>query len=61
MELGDTEFVYSGRKDGLHIQGVRLMMNKEAAKFCLRWEGINNRILIAPFMTKKLRLSVKVV
>ena len=37
------------------------MMNKEAAKSCLGWEGINNRILIAHFMTKKLRVSVIVV
>ena len=37
------------------------MMNKEAAKSCLGWEGINNRILIAHFMTKKFRVSVIVV
>ena len=36
-------------------------MNKEAAKSCLGWEGINNRILIAHFMTKKFRVSVIVV
>ena len=36
-------------------------MNKEAANFCFGWEGINNRILIAHFMTKKLRVSVIVV
>ena len=56
MKLGDIEFVYSGRKDGGHRQGVGLMMNKEAAKSCLGWEGINNRILIAHFMTKKFRV-----
>ena len=61
MKLGDIEFVYSGRKDGVHRQGVGLMMNKEAAKSCLGWEGINNRILIAHFMTKKFRVSVIVV
>ena len=37
------------------------MMNKEAAKFCLAWKGINNRILIDHFMTKKFRVSVIVV
>ncbi|XP_065578676.1 uncharacterized protein LOC136039119 [Artemia franciscana] len=61
MKLGDIEFVYSGRKDGVHRQGVRLMMNKEAAKSCLGWEGINNRILIAHFMTKKFKVSFVVV
>ena len=58
MEIGDIEFVYSARKDGVHRQGVGLMMNKEAAKSCLGWEGINNRILIAHFKTKKFRVSV---
>ena len=61
MELGDIEFVYSGRKDGVHIQGAVLMMNKEAAKSYLGLQGINNRILIAHFMTKKFRVSVIVV
>jgi len=36
-------------------------MNKEAAKSCLGWEGINNRIPIAHFMTKKLRVLIIVV
>ena len=36
-------------------------MNKKAPKSCLGWEGINNRILIAHFMTKEFRLSVIVV
>ena len=37
------------------------MMNEEAAKSCLGWEGINNRTLITSFMTKKCRVSVIVV
>ena len=37
------------------------MMNKEATKSCLGWGGINNRILIAHFVTKKFRVSVIVV
>ena len=61
MKLGDIEFVYSGGKDGVNRQGVGLMMNKEAVKSCLGWEGINNAILIAHFMTKKFRVSVIVV
>ena len=36
-------------------------MNMEAAKSCLGWEGTNNRILIAHFMTKKFRVSFIVV
>ena len=36
-------------------------MNKEAVKSCLGWDGIDNRILIAHFITKKFRVSVIVV
>ena len=61
MKLGDIELVYSGRKDGKHRQGVGLMMSKEAAKSYLGREGINNRALIADFMTKKFRLSFIVI
>ena len=31
MKLGDIQLVFSGRKDGIHRQGVGLMMNKKAA------------------------------
>ena len=60
MKSDDIEFVYSGRKDGVHRQGLGLMMNKEAAKSCGGWQGINNRILIAHFTTKKSRVSFTV-
>ena len=36
-------------------------MNKEAAKSFLSWEGVNNRMLVAHFMTKKCRVSIIVV
>ena len=60
-KLGDIEFVYSGRKYGVPRHGVGLMMNKEATKSCLGREGINNKIIIAHFMTKKFRALVIVV
>ena len=37
------------------------MINKEATKPCLDWEGIHYRMLIAHFMTKKFRVAVIVV
>ena len=58
MKLGDLEFVYSGRRMG-YIVG--LMMHNETAKSSEGWKGINNRILIAHFMTKKFRVSVIIV
>ena len=48
-------------KGVVHRQGVELMMNKENAKSCLCWEGTNNGILIAHFMTKKFRVSAIIV
>ena len=33
------------------------MTIKEAAKSCLGWENINNRILVVHFMTKSFRVS----
>ena len=35
------------------------MVNKEAAKSCLDWEGINNMNTIAHFMTKMFRAPVE--
>ena len=61
MKLGCKEFIYSERKDGVHRRGVGLMMNMEAAKSCLGWESINNRMLVAHTMTKKFRVSVIIV
>jgi hypothetical protein len=57
MKLGDKEFIYIGRKDGLHRQGVGLIRNKEVAKPCLFWEGINNRMPVAHFTTKKCKVE----
>jgi hypothetical protein len=37
------------------------MVKKEAAKSCLAWKGINNRMLVAHFTTKKCKLSVTAV
>ena len=60
MKLGDIEFIYSDRKGGVNTQ-IGSRANKEAAKSYLCSEGINIGILIAPFRTKKFRVSVIVV
>ena len=61
MKLGDIEFVFSGRKDGAHKQGVGLLMNKVAPKSFLCCKSTNNRMILARFVTKKCRVSVIVV
>ena len=35
MKLDNVEYIYSGRKDGVHRQGAGHMLNKEAIKSCL--------------------------
>jgi len=59
--MQNKKYIYSERKDGVYRQGIGLMMNKETARSCLGWKGVNNRILIAYFMSKKFRVSVIVV
>jgi len=58
MKLGDIGFIYSGRKDGVHRQGIGLKMDKEAAKSWLGWEDFNNRILFAHFTNKMCRVPI---
>jgi len=58
MRLYDTEFIYSCRKNGVYRQGIGLLMNKEASKSHIGWKGINSRILVARFITKKCMVSV---
>jgi hypothetical protein len=57
MKLGDEELIYLGRNDGMNRQGGGLIMNKGVAKFCLFWEGINNRMPVAHFTTKKCKVE----
>ena len=61
IKLADIEFLYSDRKHGVYRQGVGFMMNRDAAKSCLGWIGIDNIILIAHIMTKNFKVSVIVV
>ena len=61
IKLGDIEFTFSGRKDGIHRQGLGFIMNKGVSKSCLGWESTNNWMLAAYFMTKKWRVLVLVV
>ena len=62
MKFGDIELIiYSGPKDGAHMQGVGLIMNNEATNSCLGLKGINIKILVANLGIKKSRVAVIVV
>jgi len=53
-----TTVIYSGRKDGLHQEGVALMLNKTAAKALMAWKPVNERIVRARFYSKYRKLTV---
>jgi len=50
MKLGDIEVIYSDRKNGVCRHWLGSMIKKEAAEFCLGWEGISNRMLVSHLM-----------
>jgi hypothetical protein len=60
MKLGDHEFIYLGRKDGVHRQRAGLRVNKGTVKSGLAWESINNWMLDAHFMNKQCTVSIVV-
>ena len=50
--------IYSGRDDGMHRNGVAIMMSKLAESALLEWLPINNRIIKACFHSKFIKLTV---
>ena len=57
INSGET-ICYSGRVDGLHQEGVGLILNKEAKKSMLEWEPINSRLIRARFYSKFVKTTV---
>jgi hypothetical protein len=51
-------FIYSGREDGKHMEGVGIMMSAGFAKCLLEWEPISSRIIRARFNTRHVKMSV---
>ena len=59
MKLSSGETVlYSGRDDDQHMQGVAIMMTKEATKALIDWSPINERIIKARFYSKFVKLTM---
>ena len=50
--------LYSGRSDGLHQEGVELMLTPKAYKSMMEWNPINERILTARFFSKFIKISI---
>ncbi|XP_061176179.1 craniofacial development protein 2-like [Saccostrea echinata] len=50
--------LYSGREDGLHQEGVGIMLTKKAKKSLMEWKPINERLMYARFYTSTLKISL---
>ena len=50
--------IHSGRKDGIHMQGVALLMTKEVANTMVQWNPINERIITARLITQHAKVTV---
>ena len=59
MKLSSGETVlYSGRDDDQHMQGVAILMTKDATKALIDWSPINERVIKARFYSKFVKLTV---
>ena len=47
--VGDTTFLWSGRKDGYHREGVALAIHRKLMPTCVSWTLVDERILSARF------------
>ena len=52
------EVLYSGRDDGLHQEGVGMILSKRAKKSLIEWEPINQRLMYARLFTTTLKISI---
>ena len=57
LNSGET-VCYSGRMDGLHQEGVGIVMDKAAKKSLLGWEAFNSRIIRARFFSKYVKTTI---
>ena len=51
-------FIYSGRKDDIHEQGVGLLLSPEVSKSLLDWKPLGPRMLRARFNSRYTKLTV---
>ena len=57
LNSGET-VCYSGRMDGLHQEGVGIIMDKAAKKSLLGWEPVNSRIIRARFFSEYVKTTI---
>jgi len=57
LNSGET-ICYSGRSDGIHQEGVAIIMDNHATKCLLEWEPINSRIIRARFNSRFIKTTI---
>ena len=57
LQSGHT-FIFSGREDDIHEQGVGLLISKKVSKSLLEWQPFGPRLLKARFNSKYTKLTV---
>ena len=57
LQSGHT-FIFSGREDDIHEQGVGLLISKKVSKSLLEWQPFGPRLLKARFNSKFTKLTV---
>ena len=56
--VSDTTFLWSGRKDGYHREGVALAIHRKLMPTCVSWTPVDERILSARFRHTAGHISV---
>ncbi|CAG2216430.1 unnamed protein product [Mytilus edulis] len=50
--------LYSGKNNGLHQAGVRMMLSSRAKKALIEWKPITERLMYARFHTSTIKISI---
>ena len=56
--VGDTTFLWSGREDNRHQEGVALAVSKKVMSACVSWTHASERLLSARFKHSAGHLAV---
>ncbi|XP_060064978.1 uncharacterized protein LOC132545316 [Ylistrum balloti] len=54
---GET-IIYSGRDDNIHRECVAILMSKKASSALIDWTPVNERIILARFFSKQIKLTL---
>ena len=50
--------LYLGREDGLHYEGVTIILKKGMEKYVMEWKPINSRILLARLKSRQTNMTI---